>query len=131
MAELANCKGCGKLFVKTESSYCPTCLKEQEKKFDIVYDYIKTQDHRQATVSQVHEATGVEEELIYTWVKKGRLMTSDFINLGYPCRSCGKIIHTGDLCDSCKKKLSRDFEAFTERERAEEERKRGKTYYTT
>ncbi|WKB35277.1 hypothetical protein QS257_16895 [Terrilactibacillus sp. S3-3] len=64
------------------------------------------------------------------WVKKGRLMTSDFANLGYPCRSCGKIIHTGDLCDSCKRQLNKDFEAFTEREKEEEERKRGKTYYT-
>ncbi|RYM05898.1 hypothetical protein EWH99_04545 [Sporolactobacillus sp. THM7-7] len=109
MAELANCKSCGKVFVKVSSPYCPECLKEQEKKFDKVYDYIKQQENRMSTVSQVHEATQVETALIYHWIHEGRLLTTMFPNLGYPCKSCGKIIQEGSICDDCRKRLERDI----------------------
>lgn len=129
MGELANCKNCGRLFVRTSSPYCPACLKEQDRKFDQVYAFIRRQENRTATVPQVHEATGVETELIYQWVREGRLVTTLFPNLGYPCKSCGKTITEGAICDDCRRKLEHDLE----REKAEEEvRKnlRNKTYHT-
>ncbi|MCL1632656.1 hypothetical protein M3N64_12075 [Sporolactobacillus sp. CPB3-1] len=129
MPELENCKGCGRLFVRVSSPYCPDCLKEQEKMFEIVYKFIRRQENRTATVPQVHEATGVKTELIYQWIREGRLETTVFPNLGYPCRSCGKLIQTGTLCDDCRGKLERDIESNRRQKKIIEEI-RGKTYHT-
>jgi flagellar operon protein TIGR03826 len=129
MGELANCKNCGRLFVRTNSPYCPACLKEQDKKFDVVYAYIRQQANRMATVHQVHEATGVETELIYQWVREGRLVTTLFPNLGYPCKTCGKLITEGAICEDCRRGIVRDLV----REQAEEAVRQGlrtKTYHT-
>ncbi|MFT8319201.1 MAG: TIGR03826 family flagellar region protein [Sporolactobacillus sp.] len=109
MADLANCVGCGKLFVRTTSPYCPECQKEQEQKFEKVYRYITSRDHRKATVVEVHEATEVETELIYTWIGEGRLKTSIFPNLSYPCKSCGKMITEGVICASCREKIEKEI----------------------
>ena len=38
MGELDNCANCGKLFVKVTRNVCPDCVKEEEKKFQTVYD---------------------------------------------------------------------------------------------
>ncbi|WP_353947448.1 TIGR03826 family flagellar region protein [Sporolactobacillus sp. Y61] len=130
MAELANCIKCGKLFVRTSSPYCPDCRKEQEDKFDKVYAFIREQENRMATVPQVHEATGVETELIYQWVREGRLVSSMFPNLGYPCKSCGKIITEGALCPDCRQKLEEAVRR-DEKEKAFREQSRvSRTYHT-
>ncbi|MFT8872902.1 MAG: TIGR03826 family flagellar region protein [Sporolactobacillus sp.] len=109
MAELANCKDCGKLFVRMASPYCPQCLEKQERQFDTVYQYIVAKKHRMAAVPEVHEATKVPVELIYQWIREGRLKTSLFPNLGYPCRSCGKLITSGTLCDDCQRQMTDDI----------------------
>ncbi|TGA95874.1 hypothetical protein E4665_17330 [Sporolactobacillus shoreae] len=130
MAELANCKSCGRLFVRVSSPYCPECLKEQDKKFDIVYDYIREQEHRMATVPQVHDATGVETELIYQWVREGRLVSAMFPNLGYPCKSCGKMITEGVICSDCRNKIQGDLHREDLEEEARLKANRLKTYHT-
>lgn len=107
MTELANCISCGKLYVRTTSPYCPECLKLQEQEFEKVYQYITSQEHRMATVLEVHEATEVETDLIYRWIEEGRLKTSIFPNLGYPCKSCGKMITEGVVCDDCRVKIEK------------------------
>lgn len=130
MAELANCINCGRLFVKDASPYCPECLKEQDRQFDIVYEYIRRQENRTATVTQVNEATGVETDLIYRWVREGRLVSAMFPNLGYPCRSCGTIIKEGILCDSCRKKLEKDIVQENLRQEKQNVGTKSKTYHT-
>ncbi|MCI1858728.1 MAG: hypothetical protein LKI80_11280 [Sporolactobacillus sp.] len=129
MAELANCRNCGRLFVRTSSPYCPDCLREQNKKFDRVYNFIRRREHRKATVAEVHEATDVETDLIYEWVREGRLTTTAFPNLGYPCKSCGKLITRGTLCDDCRRKLERDI-ATERKEQAAREFEDKETYHT-
>ncbi|TCP26026.1 flagellar operon protein (TIGR03826 family) [Scopulibacillus darangshiensis] len=128
MAELSNCKHCGKIFVRTTIDVCPTCRKEQDEKYESVYTYIRKQEHREATVNEVHEATGVEEKLIYDWIKEGRLKTTEFSNLGYPCKSCGKRIQSGSLCLSCGARLQNDLKTNNEQQ---EKNNRGSTTYFT
>lgn len=82
-----------------------------------------------ATVPQVTEATGVEADLIYNWVREGRLLTKMFPNLGYPCKSCGKIIHEGVLCEDCRTKLERDI-IRSEKENLAKERGHRTIYHT-
>lgn len=129
MAELENCKECGKLYVRVSSPYCPNCLKKQDEMFENVYRFIRKQENRMSTVPQVHEATGVAIDWIYQWIREGRLQTALFQNLGYPCKSCGRTIQTGSLCDHCLKDLERDMErAHIEVEQAPG--LKAKTYHT-
>ncbi len=58
------------------------------------------------------EATGVEEELLYKWVRKNRLQTALFPNLGYPCDNCGHLTTGGKLCDDCKAELKAELNKF-------------------
>lgn len=120
VAELFNCKNCGKLYVKVAASVCPTCRKDIDRKYDVVYNFICQEGNRQATVMEVHEATGVEESLIYDWVKEGKLKPADFVNLNYPCRSCGQMIQSGTLCGNCFRRLSHEVKVYEKQQETKE-----------
>lgn len=121
MDELTNCPNCGELFVKNKfRDLCPKCWKEEEADFDKVYQFIRKRENRAATLQQVVEGTGVEEELILKFIKTGRLKVTQFPNLGYPCDKCGKIIQKGKTCNSCAEKLREELDIHT----AEEERRK-------
>lgn len=109
MGELDNCSNCGKLYVKVVRNVCPDCIKEEEKKFQIVYDFMKKRINRQATIPEITEGTGVEEGLIMKFVKEKRLRSSQFPNLTYPCEKCGEQIQDGKLCSACSKALTSDL----------------------
>lgn len=135
MGELDNCKNCDKLFVRTTSDVCPDCLKQEEKKFQIVYTFMRKRVNRQATVQQIVEGTGVEEELILKFVKERRLRASQFPNLAYPCEKCGAMIQDGKLCSDCSQEIANDL-AFQEKidqvqaRNEESDREKARTYYT-
>lgn len=133
MGELTNCPNCGAIFVKTQfRDVCPNCWKEEEEAFDKVYKYIRRRENRAATIRQVEEATGVKEELILKFIKTGRLRTTHFPNLGYPCDKCGRIIHHGKLCDRCANAFKKDLQKFNEEEKRKKEmekKEKQATYY--
>ncbi len=113
--ELSNCKKCGKLFSpKVSEEVCPVCRDEEEEKFQKVKDYLW--DHPKATVEEVHEETGVEEELIIKFVKDGRLIAEglDLENIVLECERCGTAIANGRFCSSCKDELVDGFTGETE-----------------
>lgn len=127
MAELAHCANCEKVFVKTIRDICHECFLEEEKMYDKVYKFLRKKENRSATLQQVHEATGVPEETIIRFIKEGRLRTSSYANLTYPCASCGAPINTGKLCKECLKTI--EFE-LGKAEREEKRRAlREKTYF--
>ncbi|WP_017470762.1 TIGR03826 family flagellar region protein [Amphibacillus jilinensis] len=134
MGELENCVNCGKLFVRLSRPVCQDCYKEEEEKFQIVYEFMKKRENRQATVLEIVEGTGVEEELIIKFVRENRLRASQFPNLTYPCDRCGQQIKEGKLCSDCSTDLSKDLkkqeeiETLKERQKAEE-RERQRTYF--
>jgi flagellar operon protein (TIGR03826 family) len=109
MADLANCSRCGNLFVKTTRDICQDCFKEEERQFEIVYNFMKKRANRQATIPEIVEATGVKEDLIIKFVKEKRLRSAQFPNLTYNCERCGKQINEGKLCQSCSAELSGDL----------------------
>src|SRR5690606_39269557 len=98
MGELANCPNCGALFVKGVRTVCNNCFKEEEEMFNKVYAYVRKKENRMATVTEVSEATGVEEKIIMKFVKEHRLHTVQFPNLSYNCDRCGNPIQEGKLC---------------------------------
>lgn len=111
MGELANCPKCGEIFVKTQfRDICQKCWKEEEIAFETVYQFIRKRENRAATIQQVVEATGVEEELIFKFIRTGRLILTQFTNLGYPCDKCGKLIREGKLCETCIEVLRKELQ---------------------
>jgi len=128
-----NCPNCGTLFVKSKfRDVCEACYKEEEKKFDEVYQFIRKRSNRTATIAQVVEATDVEEDLILKFIKTGRLRISQFPNLGYSCEQCGKLIRDGRICEACTNKLRtelKNFEKEEQREREMTEQEKKVTYF--
>ncbi len=113
MTDIANCPKCDRLFAKTAiRDICETCFKEEEKKFETVYQFIRKRENRTSNVDQIVEATEVEEDLIYKWVKKGRLKQAHFPNLSFPCEKCGTQTKTGRLCESCSTNLRSELTQF-------------------
>jgi flagellar operon protein (TIGR03826 family) len=130
MAELTNCKSCGKLFVQNTLAVCPSCRQEIEKKFETVWKYIRKRENREATVYQIQEETGVEEKLIFQWIQEGRLQVKDFKNLFVPCELCGAPAQSGKVCESCKTNLTRDLKTLQDEETSQNKTEKSRTYFT-
>ena len=72
----------------------------EEDIFSDLLHFLLRKNNRQLTNDEVVALTGVSSELIYKWVKSGKLKTSIFPNLGAPCERCGKITQA-KICVSC------------------------------
>ena len=113
MAEVRDCPRCGDLFNYTGvRDVCHKCAQSEEEMYQIVYRFLRKRENRAATVDRIVEATGVDEDLLYKWVRKGRLQPAMFPNLGYPCDSCGRLTTQGKICTKCQDELKRDLRTF-------------------
>jgi len=135
MAELANCLNCNAVFVKTVRNICQNCFKKEEEAFEIVYRFLMKRKNRQATIMEIVEATGVDEDLIIKFIKEKRLRTTQFPNLNYPCEKCGDPISSGRICKNCSEEMINELKHHEEVEkqlnqRKEKERKQANVYYT-
>ncbi|MFZ4451067.1 TIGR03826 family flagellar region protein [Salibacterium aidingense] len=132
MQNLDNCPRCGDLFVKSLRPVCNKCHKEVEEKFQKVYNFIRKRENRQATMSEVVDATGVSQEDITHFIKEGRIHVRQFPNLEYPCESCGKSIREGRICSSCKDNIESGLQSQArEKERSERDKERERARYQT
>lgn len=134
MNDLSNCANCGAIFIKTQfRDVCDACYKQEELLFEKVYQYIRKRENRKATIQQVIDATDIDEELLFKFIRTGRLKLAQFPNLGYKCEKCGTIIREGILCSKCSETFLSDLKVYQQeedRKRAIEERDRKTTYYT-
>lgn len=134
MAQLTNCPNCDRLFVKNAfRDLCDTCYKEEEAAYEKVYQFIRKRENRSATLTEVVNATEVEEKLIIKFIKKGRLRVAQYPNLGYPCQKCGTLIKDGKLCGSCKDELSKQITKLEQEEEFQKqlkERDKHETYFS-
>ena len=113
MAELRNCPKCNEFFNYTGlREVCHNCAQSEEELYQIVYRFLRKRENRAATVERIVEATGAAEDLLYKWVRKGRLQPAMFPNLGYPCDNCGHLTHKGKLCKKCQDELKADLRTF-------------------
>ena len=113
--DLENCPNCGVIFIKNPvREICAQCFQAEEDEYDLVYNFLKKRENRAATIDRVAEATGVQIAKLHNWVRRGRLQTVMFPNLGYPCDQCGKIIRDGKLCKPCAAGLMQDLQTFDE-----------------
>ena len=113
MAELRSCPMCGTFFNYTGlREVCHNCAQKEEDLYQIVYRFLRKRENRAATIDRIEEATGVDRELLYKWVRKGRLHRAMFPNLGYPCDNCGHLTNKGKLCDKCANEIKSDLRTF-------------------
>ncbi|WP_083430659.1 TIGR03826 family flagellar region protein [Alicyclobacillus macrosporangiidus] len=126
---IANCKRCGRLFNRVRRDICPACVAEEDKAFETVRQYLR--EHRDATMAEVSEETGVGVDLIIAMIQDGRLMLRDNPNLHYPCERCGQPTRAGRYCPRCTKELSASLSAAARdlRKKAQE-MERGQGYYS-
>jgi len=131
MGELANCPKCNGLFVQTQlRTVCDICFKEEEKAYETVYQFLRKRENRKAELDVVVEATGVSKELILKFIRQGRIMLSNFPNLGYPCEKCGKTIREERLCNDCKNDIHKQLNQI-EQEKMISERNNQSNHQTT
>lgn len=104
---LVNCKQCGRLFNSFGKDICPVCVKQDEDDFYKVGGFLR--ENRGATPQEVHEATGVELEKIYRFIREGRLIATNFPGMTYPCERCGLPIQIGRFCRTCTEELKSEF----------------------
>ena len=113
MAELRNCPMCDTYFNYTGlREVCYNCAQKEEDIYQIVYRFLRKRENRAANIDRIEEATGVDRELLYKWVRKGRLHPAKFPNLGYPCDNCGHLTNKGKLCDKCTNSIKTDLRTF-------------------
>lgn len=98
---LANCKECGKLYVQNTAGLCPECFKAEEEYEAKVARYLR--DYARASLSEIHEATGVPEKIILRMIKTGRITGAS--DIAYPCETCGKLIVEGRVCAECGRRV--------------------------
>lgn len=124
MAKLANCSSCGNVFAKTMRDICPECYRKEEEAFKKVYKFLSLRKNREATMEEISEGTGVEEELIIKFLKQKRLRSSKYPKLSYPCERCGVAIVEGSVCAACSQEVKDAVSQHEELEEREEERKK-------
>ncbi|PAB59372.1 TIGR03826 family flagellar region protein [Anaeromicrobium sediminis] len=107
MAELMNCKKCGRVFQYTGiTKICQRCRKKDDESFKIVREYVY--DNPGATLVEISEETGVEEDIILRYIRQGKLeIISENSSLLIECERCGKGIKTGRFCDVCIEEMRR------------------------
>jgi len=127
---IANCARCGRIFNKTRREICRECVLEEDKAFELVRSYLRK--HRNATMAEVTETTGVDVEVIIGLIRDGRLILRDNPNMSYSCERCGKPTQVGRYCAACTKELSSSLSAASAdlRHKAEEKIDKGKGYYS-
>lgn len=89
----------------------------EEEIFSELHHFLLRKNNRILSNHEVIQKTGVPEEMIYKWVKTGKLKQSMFPNLGAPCERCGKITSHPKICKDC----STSFTSFIAQEEKDRE----------
>ncbi len=106
--EVKTCKQCKRLFnYLAGPPICPGCKTKLEEKFMQVKEYVR--DNPLAGITEVAEANEVAANQIRRWIREERLSFSEQSGVGLDCESCGTIIKSGRLCETCKSKLLGNF----------------------
>lgn len=102
---LKNCKQCNKVFAHPTRHLCEGCYKDAQAQFERVREYLE--ENRGATVAEVAEETDTDVEVIYEYIKEGRLTVVPK-DAELRCQICGTKIASGRVCAVCRAELSDD-----------------------
>lgn len=76
----------------------------EEDIFSELLHFLLRKNNRTLSNDEVVELTGVSSDLLYKWVKAGKLKNTIFPNIGAPCDRCGKITQA-KICVSCSSSI--------------------------
>lgn len=131
------CPRCDQLFQKVTRDICPKCMRELDKLYEIIYQFIRKKENREATIDDIATETNIDREDIIMIIRSGKFNLKQFPNLGYPCESenCNELVTEGRLCPKCIAKIQDGLDREKrqkekELRKKEEERKRYRTYET-
>ncbi len=101
---LRNCEECGVVFSHPTRDLCQKCHEQAQKHFDTVKQFLR--ENPGATTAQVAQATEVDLDLIYEYIRAGRL---DVIpkDASLECTICGRPIAMGKVCSLCRTSLQK------------------------
>src|SRR5699024_10399032 len=134
MAELKNCERCGEIFASIgDKDVCPKCGRQEEEDFQKVYRFLTNRKNSEATILEMVEATGVEEDLIIKFMKQNRPRETQNPNIDYGSESCRNKITSGKKCKSCSKKIKSQWSQHENAEQVKQAQSEKMTpsYYTT
>ena len=104
MNNYGKCAICGNMFFKVGNKLtCNSCGKKEEELFIEVKEYWR--DFPNASVEEVTAQIDVSEELIFEWIRQGRIENNGATKT-YSCEMCGKPIHIGKICKKCQDGLN-------------------------
>lgn len=72
--------------------------------FSELLHFLLRRNNRVLSNDEVVELTGVSPDLLYKWVKTGKLKSSIFPNIGAPCDRCGNLTQAR-ICVSCSSSI--------------------------
>lgn len=101
---LKYCPECDKLYVENPVGICLACQDAEEELIQVVADYLR--DKKNASIEEVHQATGAKHKTILRMIRAGRIRADQGIALFFNCEKCGVPIKEGRFCESCGRKLS-------------------------
>jgi len=106
MADVRNCKKCGKIYSHLGGPpLCPACRKEEEDDFKRVKEYLY--ENPGASITQVSTELNISIEKIKRFLREGRLeITNEDGNLLLECEKCGKSIKSGRYCEACEREMT-------------------------
>lgn len=109
MPEVMNCRRCKKIFMYSGvgPKICESCKKQEDEDFEKVRAFVR--EYPGATAQEVSQATEVPVQLIYRFLKDGRLEVSESSPIALQCENCGVRIRSGRFCVACSKKLAADM----------------------
>lgn len=126
---IANCKRCGRMFNRVRRDICPSCVAEEENMFQAVRKYLR--DHRNASMSELVEATEIPMEFIVEMIRDGRIILRDNPNLTYECERCGQPTQSGRYCAKCTQELAAGLSgAATEVRKHKDDSRKNSGYYS-
>lgn len=112
--DFRQCKLCSKIYTYTGNTFCPNCVREVDKHFRTVKDFLYKNPN--LTITEVVDQTGIDERIVLYFLREGRLEMStagDFLK----CETCGASITTGRICSKCANGLSAVFDGVVAKQK--------------
>lgn len=114
--KMKNCSSCGKVFISINNSrICVDCREKEEQWEKVIVEYVR--DHPKCQITEIVEATGVQEPVVRRMIREGRFLSSG-VDLFYPCEKCASPIQKGQYCDKCQKEMRDELTAVVAKQSA-------------
>jgi len=86
---------------------CEACKKKEEEEYEKVRKFLR--EFPGATIQEVSAATDVSPQLIYKFLRDGRIEVAQDSPIALLCENCGVRITSGRFCVNCSRKLANEM----------------------